>query len=99
MAYTGKVYNCLVFPGGTESGLEIWAAIRDCKDIRRFSASMDVSSHAPFAFARHFTIPSIHQTGWLQQLNELIVRESIDYIFPAYDDIIVALAENADQIR
>ena len=99
MSYTGKIYNCLVFPGGTEIGLEIWAALRDCKDVRLCSASMDVSNHAPFAFARHFTLPSIREPQWVDRLNDIIGRESIDYIFPAYDDIIVALAENADRIR
>ena len=33
--------NVLVFPGGTEIGLEIWSALRDVKDIRLHSAGSE----------------------------------------------------------
>jgi carbamoyl-phosphate synthase large subunit len=89
----------LVFPGGTEIGLEINSALRWCKDVQLFSAGLAISNHAPYVFAQHTEIPSIHQPLWLEALNELIDRHAIDYVFPAYDDIIVALAENADRIR
>lgn len=97
--YTGRVFNVLVFPGGTEIGLEINSALRDCKDIRLFSAGSDASNHAACAFARHFILPSIREARWLDALNALLEAQAIDYIFPAYDDIIVALAENADRLK
>ncbi len=94
-----KVYNILVFPGGTEIGLEIHKALSQCKDIRLFSAGLDVSNHAPFVYARHFLIPSIHDEGWLEHLNRVLADNAIDYIFPAYDDILVALLQNQGAIR
>ncbi len=94
-----KVYNILVFPGGTEIGLEIHKALCQCKDIRLFSAGLDVSNHAPFVYARHFLIPSIHDEGWLERLNRVLADNAIDYIFPAYDDILVALLQNQDAIK
>ena len=94
-----KVFKVLVFPGGTEIGLEINRALRDCKDIKLFSAGLDISNHAPYVFARHFTIPSIFEPGWIDALNERILEHEIDYVFPAYDDVIVALAENAEKIK
>ena len=97
--YSGRVYNVLVFPGGTEIGLEIGASLRDCKNVRLFSAAIDVSNHASFYFSRHFTLPGIHEPGWVDRLNELIERHAIDYIFPAYDDIISALSENAARLK
>lgn len=92
-------YNVLVFPGGTEIGLEIHRSLGQCKEITLFSAGANVSNHAPYVFARHFIMPSIHEAGWLAALNRIVTDNSIDYIFPAYDDIIVALAENAEKIK
>lgn len=94
-----KMYNVLVFPGGTEIGLEINKALGQCKNIRLFSAGSNVSNHAPFVFSRHFIVPSIYEENWIERLNELLVANSIDYIFPAYDDIIVALVQNSEKIR
>ena len=94
-----KKYHVLVFPGGTEIGLEIHKSLHLCKDIRLFSAGLDVSNHAPFVFARHFKVRSIHEPGWIDDLNQVISDNAIDYIFPAYDDVVVALAEHADKIE
>ena len=88
-----------MFPGGTEVGLEINAALRDCKDVELYSAGLKVSNHAPFVFGQHFEIPSIHQSGWTDALNDLLRRLKIDYIFPAFDDVMVALARNSDLIK
>jgi len=93
-----KRLRVLVFPGGTEIGLEIHRSLSLCKEIQLFSAGLDVSNHAPFVFERHFVLPSIHERHWVDSLNEILIREKIDYIFPAYDDIIVALAQNQQKI-
>jgi hypothetical protein len=47
----------------------------------------------------HFVVPTIHESDWIEQLNRVVVDNSIDYIFPAYDDIIVALALNKERIK
>lgn len=94
-----RKFNVLVFPGGTEIGLEIHKALCQCKDVNLFSAGADVSSHAPFVYTSHFTLPTIHESGWIEALNEVIVANAIDYIFPAYDDIIVALALNEKELK
>lgn len=94
-----KIFNVLVFPGGTEIGLEIQRALRDCKDVQLFSAGLDISNHAPYVFRRHFTIPSIHESSWLECLNRVILDHAIDYVFPAYDDILLALVENCHRIK
>jgi carbamoyl-phosphate synthase large subunit len=92
------MFRVLVFPGGTEIGLEIHNSLRWCKEVELFSAGLAISNHATYVFAKHTEIPSIHQPGWLEALNELIARLGVNYVFPAYDDIIVALAENAHRI-
>lgn len=93
------IFRVLVFPGGTEIGLEINNALRCCKEVQLFSAGLAISNHASYVFSEHAEVPSIDRPGWLEVLNEIIVRQGINYIFPAYDDVIVALAENADRVR
>lgn len=90
--------NVLVFPAGTEIGLEIYNALKHCKEVTLFGAGQDISNHARFSYPEYHVLPSIHENGWLASLIELVQRLQIDYIFPAYDDVIVALSEVSDQI-
>ena len=78
--------------------MEIRQALGRCKDICLFSAGLDISNHAPFVFSHHDHIPSVHDFGWLEALNQVIAEHAIDYIFPAYDDVLVALVENVESI-
>jgi hypothetical protein len=94
-----KRIKVLVFPGATETALEIWRSLRYCKDIELYSAAADVSNHAPFVFARHFVVPTVHEPGWLECLNQLVVAHGIDYIFPAHDDVVISLAQHADRVE
>lgn len=89
--------NVLVFPAGTEIGLEIHAALHNCKEIEVFGAGQDVSNHARFSYSEYHHLPSIHEDGWLDRLIELCKHLSIDYIFPAYDDVIVALVHHREK--
>lgn len=91
--------NVLVFPGGTEIGLEICKSLQYCKDIKLFSAGSNVSNHAPFIFQNHFVIPDIYSVNWIEAINEIIAAHAIDYIFPAYDDVILTLAQNSEKIK
>lgn len=88
----------LVFPAASEVGLEINEALRHCKEVEVHGAGVGGSTHGPFAFERFHEVPAIHQLGWLQRLQQVCVEQGIDYIFPAYDDVIVALAEVRDQL-
>src|SRR3977135_1575497 len=91
-------WNVLVFPGGTEMALEICSALKGCKEVNLISAGTDVSNHAPFVFAAHHILPSIHEPDWIASLNCLIKSRKIDFIIPAYDDVILPLAENQGRI-
>ena len=92
-------FNILVFPGGSEIGLEIQKSLSHCKDISLFSVGLDTPNHAPFVFRHHFNIPSIREPGWIDRLNEIIDDHDIDYIYPAYDDVLLALIQNTDLLR
>jgi len=92
-------WRILVFPGGTEIGMEIWRALAWRKEVKLFSAGSNVSNHASYVFQNHFILPTIHEKGWIGKLNSLVAGLKIDFIFPAYDDVLLALAENSRQIH
>lgn len=92
------IRNVLVFPAGTEIGLALYQSMKYCKEVRLFGAGQDISNHARFAYPNYHHLPSIYEEGWLECLIELCHSLSIDYIFPAYDDIIVALIRHKTSI-
>lgn len=93
-----KARNVLVFPAGTEIGLEIHQALQHCKEVVLHGAGQPISNHAPFVYQRYYSLPNINEPGWLKALVDLCNELSIDYIFPAYDDVIVALAQHQAEI-
>ena len=94
-----KPYRALVFPGSTGIALEIQKALAGCKEVELYSAGVDGPTHAPYLFARHFTAPRVDQPGWVEALNGLIAAHGIDFVFPAHDDVVEALALRAGDIR
>ena len=93
-----KKKNVLVFPGGTEIGLEIWRSLRYCKEFSLHSAEANVSCHAPYVFKKHYIVPDVHDPNWIETLSSVVKKHNIAYIFPAHDDVVVALAQNSEKI-
>lgn len=90
--------NVLIFPAGTEIGLEIYNSLKYCKDVQLFGAGQDVFNHGKFVFNNYCNLPSIYEDGWLEDLIALCIKLEIEYIFPAYDDIILALSKTRKSI-
>ncbi|MGH8488239.1 MAG: ATP-grasp domain-containing protein [Gammaproteobacteria bacterium] len=88
----------LVFPAGTEIGLEILAALGHCRNITLFGAGEDVSNHARLAYPEYHIVPSVHHDGWLKRLAVLCAELGIDYVFPAHDDVVLALSQVREQL-
>ena len=97
-ADTVKKRNVLVFPAGTEIGLEIFHALTYCKEVKLFGAGQNISNHAEFLYPEYHILPSIYENGWVDELSKLCEKLEIDYIFPAYDDVLVALSREADKL-
>ena len=94
-----NIRNVLVFPAGTEIGLEIFQALKHCKEVRVYGCGQDIPNHAQFVYPSYHVMPSIYEAGWLEALNGICDRLSIDYIIPAYDDVIVALAREVGNLK
>lgn len=94
-----KPLNVLIFPGGTENGLEILKSLASSKEFCLFAVSNDSINHAPYVFKNHFSIKDVGANGWQSDLNEIINKEKIDLIFPANSIVIDALSSNRSQIN
>lgn len=91
--------NVLVFPCGSEIGLEIHAALRHAKDVRLHGAS-SVSDHGEFVYARYRRIEASTDSGGLvEELNALIDEWAIDIVLPAHDSVIPLLAAAGARLR
>lgn len=90
--------NVLVLPGGTEIAQEVHRALRCCKDVSLFSGGIRGSSHGPYVYARYFEVPSVRSDGWIDALNALIRDCAVDYVYPALDDVMMALSTHRAQI-
>lgn len=68
-------------------------SLRNIKDINVVLAGDDYENYARHYSNEYHVIPNINQHGWERDLQDLIYREGIHYIFPAHDDVLLALAE------
>ena len=93
-----KPYRVLVLPGGTEIGLEVVASLGRLKEVELYSGSMDVPTHAPYAYTHSLFLPGVDEPGWRGALESLLSEHEIDFVIPAHDDAVIALAEVADSL-
>jgi len=90
--------NVLVFPCGSEIGLEIHAALRHAKDIGLHGAS-SVDDHGEFTYRRYRRITADTRSGDLvAELNALIREWNIDLVIPAHDSVIPLLATQQERL-
>jgi hypothetical protein len=92
------VPNVLVWPAGTEIGLEVHRSLAGVRDVCLFGAGRGADNHAPLVFAQYDDLPSVFEPGWLKSLNALIAKRDISMVYPAHDDVILALATQRDQV-
>jgi carbamoyl-phosphate synthase large subunit len=87
-----QIRRVLVFPAGTEIGLEIGRSLRHCKEVALLGAGSPGSNPGRFAFAHYAEVPAVHEEGWLEAVERVCEAERIDYLYPANDDVILGLA-------
>lgn len=90
------IMNVLIFPAGTEIGREIWLSLRHVKDVTLFLGGADYDNHARYYGEAYHILPAVNQPGWQNSLNQFIETCRIDFIFPAHDEALVALAQQQD---
>ncbi len=94
-----KKTNILVFPCGAESALEIHTALKDVMNMRLVGAS-GREDHGRMVYENYYGgFPNISELDFIDKLNDLIEKESIDLIMPTHDTVLVFMAKNADKIK
>lgn len=95
-----EVKNILIFPAGTEIGLEIHNALKDSKFVKLFGAT-SIECHADFVFANYIPelAPFADDPDFIPYMNRIIDQYGIDWIYPAHDSALLALAEHREELH
>jgi hypothetical protein len=88
----------LIFPSGSEVGLEAHRAISNNKHFEVFGAS-SISDHSKLVFKNHVYLPFIDSDEFLNEFNSFLLSKSIDLIVPVQDSVVLKLAENELKIK
>lgn len=90
--------NILVFPCGSEIGLEIYRSLEYSKDIKLFGGS-STDDHGKFVYKNYIDkIPYVTEKNFISQINKIVKKYKIDFIFPAHDSVLVELTKHKDKI-
>jgi len=91
--------NIMVFPCGSEIGLEVYRALGKAKEVVLYGAS-SASDHGEFVYENYISgLPFVSSTQFIIEINHVITKYMIDYIIPAHDLVVRAFAEAVDQGR
>lgn len=94
-----KHVNILVFPCGSEVGLEINKSLKDISFITLFGGS-SVRDHGEWEYENYIgDIPFITDENFIDELNAVIDRNHIDFIFPALDAVVLRLSECREELH
>jgi hypothetical protein len=89
----------MVFPCGSEIGLELHRALKDIRFIELYGAS-SVDDHGMWVYKNYIgDIPFMNAPNFLEVLNQYIDKHQIDFIFPALDSVIAMLSKNRDKLH
>lgn len=94
-----RPWRILIFPAESDTGLAIYRALRDSKEVVLIGASLQTPSAAEFYFRKLQFLPPLSSKDCLPALRRLIEEEQIDAIFPAQNDSLAWLIKNVTDIK
>lgn len=90
--------NVLVFPCGSEIGIEIYNCLYQQKGITLFGAS-SVDDNGQFFYTNYIgDVPYINDDKFLSVMRQLVKKHKISYIYPTMDVAITALKNLEEQL-
>ena len=91
--------NVLVFPCGSEVGLEIRRALSGSSHFNLYGGS-STDDHGKFAYQNYISgLPFVQHPDFISELNKVIALYEIDFVIPAHDSAVLEMAENREQIK
>jgi len=93
-----KNMNVLVFPCGSEIGLELFRCLRYESPIHLIGAS-SVEDHGHYVYKDYVGgIPFVESSELIGVLSELVKRRHVDAIFPTMDSVVFALKNHESEL-
>lgn len=94
-----KKTNILIFPAGEMISLELHTALSSCVNFEVYGAS-SVDRHGSYVFKNYTSgLPLITHKNFITELNLLIKKNKIDFIFPTHDDVVLYFGKNQNKIN
>ena len=90
--------NILVFPCGSEIGLEIYKSIKHNIHFNLIGAS-STDDHGKFVYENYIgNLPFLTNQYFIKELKKIVIENNIDAIYPTMDSVISLLKENEDKL-
>ena len=91
--------NILIFPCGSEIGLEINRALANDIHFEMFGAS-SLPDHGKFVYKNYIEdVPFVDKANFIDEINKICEKYKIDYIFPAHDSVVLKLAQYQNELK
>jgi hypothetical protein len=99
MMQPGKKARVLVFPCGSEVGLEVFRSLAGDTHVELHGASSTPSNHGKYLYRNYADgLPHVTDPGFLDAMNDLVRSRGIDFLLPAMDSVALALAMHQDRL-
>ena len=90
--------NILVFPCGSEIGLEIYKSLRYNIHFNLIGAN-SIDDHGKFVYENYIgNLPFSTDQNFVDNLKKIVIEKNIDAIYPTMDSVISLLKENEDKL-
>ena len=91
--------NVLIFPAGSEIGLEILNSLKFYKLIHVVGGT-STKDHSSFVYENLIEdIPFIDAPDFIQKFNAALLEYQIDFIYPAHDSVGLFLTQHLDELE
>lgn len=88
----------LIFPCGTEIGLEIHRALSGSIHFEMIGAS-SVADHGKYVYKEYVEgVPFVDSDSFIPAIQEICRKYHVDFIFPAHDSVVLKLAQYQDRL-
>lgn len=94
-------HRVLIFPAGSEIGLEIYQSLKYSHHVEVFGAS-GKSDHASFIYEEDHYIEDalyVDQPDFIERFNRLLHKLQIEFVYPTHDTVTCFLAEHQAELK
>ena len=91
--------NVMIFPAGTEIAFEIFNALKYSKFVNIYGGT-SVQDHSELVYERLIqNLPYVSDKDFLDVFNDTLIKNKIEYVYPAHDAVCMYLSEHRSEIK